>query len=296
MDPTALLAHILSQTKQNVEFLISQKQISTEIGREILSKLPNAPTAAEAALVKQTQNLTIPSTLPPVHAPTATPAYSQSYSSPPHQPPPAAAVTALPPGVLFRVKANWAYNEQGQVNPSDLSFRPGDIIDITAETNADWWTGRLNGRDGLFPANYVERVPNPQAAPPPAAPNAYSSPPAGFPGTTGYPSYASPATAPGGYGPPGGYAPPGDGYAPPSGYPPPSGYAPPSGYHGPPPPAQYAPYGAPPNQPPGKEGKDNKDKSDKKKNKLSGLGETMAQGAAGGVGFGVGSAIVSSIF
>lgn len=26
------------------------------------------------------------------------------------------------------------------------------------ETNADWWTGRYNGRQGLFPSNYVEKI------------------------------------------------------------------------------------------------------------------------------------------
>ena len=48
---------------------------------------------------------------------------------------------------------------------NDLSFRAGDIIAIIAETNADWWTGRLannpNSREGLFPANYVEKIATP---------------------------------------------------------------------------------------------------------------------------------------
>lgn len=26
------------------------------------------------------------------------------------------------------------------------------------ETNADWWTGKVNGRRGLFPSNYVEKM------------------------------------------------------------------------------------------------------------------------------------------
>jgi hypothetical protein len=48
-----------------------------------------------------------------------------------------------------------------------LSFRAGDIIEVVAETNADWWTGRFNGRQGLFPSNYVEKVPaSPPSYPP----------------------------------------------------------------------------------------------------------------------------------
>ncbi|KAG6845412.1 hypothetical protein H0H87_009759 [Tephrocybe sp. NHM501043] len=166
MDATALLAHILAQTRHNVEFLVSQKQISSEIGQDILSKLPKAkaPTS-ETDLVKQTQNLAISNPIPAALPTTTSPSYGQAqhYSPPPHLLPPTA--PALPTGVLFRAKAIWAYNENGE-NPGDLAFRAGDIIDITAETNADWWTGRNNGREGLFPSNYVERLPTEQAAPP----------------------------------------------------------------------------------------------------------------------------------
>jgi LAS seventeen-binding protein 1/2 len=55
--------------------------------------------------------------------------------------------------------------------PNDLSFRAGDIIEIIAETNADWWTGSLNGNQGLFPSNYVEKIPesvSPPSYPPPS--------------------------------------------------------------------------------------------------------------------------------
>jgi hypothetical protein len=65
---SALFNHIISQTRQNVEFLISHKQISPADGREILAKLPNASERTMAALEQQTQNLLItppPSTGPP---------------------------------------------------------------------------------------------------------------------------------------------------------------------------------------------------------------------------------------
>ncbi|XBW37820.1 hypothetical protein QEN19_003395 [Hanseniaspora menglaensis] len=40
----------------------------------------------------------------------------------------------------------------------DLSFSKGDIISILkkSESTNDWWTGSLNGSEGIFPANYVE--------------------------------------------------------------------------------------------------------------------------------------------
>ncbi|KAG6892365.1 hypothetical protein C0992_000756, partial [Termitomyces sp. T32_za158] len=61
-----------------------------------------------------------------------------------------------------QAKAMWAYNENNEGD--DLSFAAGDIITVTEENNADWWTGTLNGRSGLFPSSYVEKLP-PSAAP-----------------------------------------------------------------------------------------------------------------------------------
>jgi hypothetical protein len=97
MDSSALLAHIVSQTHQNVEFLISQRQISPTDGRDILAKLPNAPDRFMAALEQQTQNLLI--TPPPSTGPT--PGYPQT----------------------IQAKALWGYNEQAQVHCS-LSRQP----------------------------------------------------------------------------------------------------------------------------------------------------------------------------
>lgn len=32
------------------------------------------------------------------------------------------------------------------------------MIEIVSETNADWWTGKFNGKQGLFPSNHVEKI------------------------------------------------------------------------------------------------------------------------------------------
>ncbi|KAF8682809.1 hypothetical protein RHS04_02237, partial [Rhizoctonia solani] len=42
----------------------------------------------------------------------------------------------------------------------DLSFNKGDIITVMKKTNStdDWWTGKLNGKQGIFPANFTEVV------------------------------------------------------------------------------------------------------------------------------------------
>ncbi|KAF9342459.1 hypothetical protein BGX26_007484, partial [Mortierella sp. AD094] len=40
---------------------------------------------------------------------------------------------------------------------TDLSFKKGDVITVVKKTDSrnDWWTGKCNGREGSFPANYT---------------------------------------------------------------------------------------------------------------------------------------------
>lgn len=64
--------------------------------------------------------------------------------------------------------------------PNDLTMSPGDIIDIVEETNADWWTGRNKGRQGLFPSNYIEKLP------PDSSPQLYQEKSHIAPGYTNY--------------------------------------------------------------------------------------------------------------
>uniref|UniRef100_A0A8D2KRF1 SH3 domain-containing YSC84-like protein 1 n=1 Tax=Varanus komodoensis TaxID=61221 RepID=A0A8D2KRF1_VARKO len=48
------------------------------------------------------------------------------------------------------------YPFEGQ-QPGDLTFNAGDKIRVTMKTDSqfDWWEGSLQGRTGIFPANYV---------------------------------------------------------------------------------------------------------------------------------------------
>jgi len=39
----------------------------------------------------------------------------------------------------------------------ELSFKIGDIITIV-QKGEGWWTGSLNGRKAIFPANYVQEL------------------------------------------------------------------------------------------------------------------------------------------
>ncbi|KAK0204646.1 SH3 domain-containing protein [Desarmillaria ectypa] len=187
MDSSALLAHILSQTKQNIEFLASQNKISPSDARDIIAKLPQDPAVAD--ITRSTQNLLVRSPPPPP--------IPQPYNLPP-------ATT------VSRARAIWGYNESRQ-DPHDLSFRAGDVIEIVAEANADWWTGRHNGVEGLFPSNYVERLP-PDTVAEKAAP--YNHPQVGPYNNAQV--YQPPPGPPAGYGPPPSqYGPPYPAYQPP---------------------------------------------------------------------------------
>ncbi|CAN9510260.1 unnamed protein product [Ophioblennius macclurei] len=52
----------------------------------------------------------------------------------------------------------WAVAQYDYAGKSDgdLSFREGDCILITEHLNAEWSCGRLNGREGMFPTNFVK--------------------------------------------------------------------------------------------------------------------------------------------
>ncbi|KAH3671194.1 hypothetical protein WICMUC_004711 [Wickerhamomyces mucosus] len=54
-------------------------------------------------------------------------------------------------------KAIALYSFEAEQN-GDLPFRKGDVITIVKKSDSqdDWWTGRVNGKEGIFPANYVE--------------------------------------------------------------------------------------------------------------------------------------------
>ncbi|KAI9323399.1 hypothetical protein BX666DRAFT_53973 [Dichotomocladium elegans] len=55
--------------------------------------------------------------------------------------------------IKVRAKYNFNGPEEG-----DLPFHKGDIITVTKRTDSQnaWWTGTLNSRTGIFPANFVE--------------------------------------------------------------------------------------------------------------------------------------------
>ncbi|CAI4224974.1 unnamed protein product [Auanema sp. JU1783] len=58
------------------------------------------------------------------------------------------------------------------VEPTDLSLAVGDKI-LVVEQNESWWKGKCNGKTGIFPANYVEKL-DPEATPVAQSPSHYT--------------------------------------------------------------------------------------------------------------------------
>ncbi|KAJ3410880.1 hypothetical protein HDV05_003135 [Chytridiales sp. JEL 0842] len=85
----------------------------------------------------------------PVEAPPA-----QSYLETVHEP----AVEEVPMQVQNgdAGKVAIALYDYDAAEPNEISFRTGDKISHIEFVSDDWWQGRVNGVDGLFPGNYVE--------------------------------------------------------------------------------------------------------------------------------------------
>ncbi|XP_071584290.1 unconventional myosin-If isoform X2 [Heliangelus exortis] len=71
------------------------------------------------------------------------------------RPPPAGRPKPQPKVVAPRCRALYQYIGQ---DVDELSFNVGDIIDILLEDISGWWKGRLHGKEGLFPGNYVQKI------------------------------------------------------------------------------------------------------------------------------------------
>lgn len=82
-------------------------------------------------------------------------AKAKGAAPPPPKPKPSRLAGA--PTVADRAEALYDYEAQAA---GDLSFATGDVIEIIEKgaTENEWWTGRLNGRQGQFPGNYIRML------------------------------------------------------------------------------------------------------------------------------------------
>ncbi|KAI0344278.1 BAR-domain-containing protein [Trametopsis cervina] len=92
---------------------------------------------------------------PPPYSPTGvtSPGFTAAKKAPP--PPPLKPKPRLAEPEKQYVVALYDFEAQAD---GDLDFRAGDRIEVVEKTDSaeDWWTGKLNGRQGVFPGNYVQ--------------------------------------------------------------------------------------------------------------------------------------------
>ncbi|XP_020512052.1 unconventional myosin-If [Labrus bergylta] len=69
------------------------------------------------------------------------------------RPPPAPKPQSRPQGPRCRA----LYQYVGQ-DTDEISFDVNEVFDLVKEDATGWWTGRIRGREGLFPGNYVEKI------------------------------------------------------------------------------------------------------------------------------------------
>nr|XP_023017455.1 uncharacterized protein LOC111506572 isoform X3 [Leptinotarsa decemlineata] len=65
-------------------------------------------------------------------------------------------------------KARAKYNFVAQTH-LELSLARGELVTITRKVDDNWFEGKIGGRKGIFPANYVEVLIDPQTPPAPSA-------------------------------------------------------------------------------------------------------------------------------
>ncbi|KAJ3541277.1 hypothetical protein NMY22_g3948 [Coprinellus aureogranulatus] len=93
------------------------------------------------------------SAAPPPYSPAASSSSVASVAATKRAPPPPPPLKPKPkPPVPQAVYVTAIYDFDAQAE-GDLSFREGDRIELVKKTDSqeDWWTGRLNGREGVFP-------------------------------------------------------------------------------------------------------------------------------------------------
>ncbi|KAI1747302.1 BAR domain-containing protein [Xylaria castorea] len=122
--------------------------------------LPESPAPAAAFKYgQQTQAESSTENPPPPYSSVGSPnpsALAAAAAGKPKPPPPKPKPSRLAGAAAVEtVTALYDYSAQAE---GDLSFRAGDIIEIVNKTQNDneWWIGKINGKQGQFPGNYVQ--------------------------------------------------------------------------------------------------------------------------------------------
>lgn len=157
----ALVNRSLSTLKTELEFLRDSDVISQDFYDKVVSKLPDRYKAGASPITFEEPELIEVTTMSSVTT-TATNPSGVSGEKPP-LPQGEPLKKASTGGDVEIVEAMYDYSPQ---QPEDLQLHVGDKVKVLEHTSADWWKGAVNGREGMFPSNYVKRVEAGSRAPP----------------------------------------------------------------------------------------------------------------------------------
>jgi hypothetical protein len=181
MSEAAFAQHIISSIRNELNLLKTHNYIQHHAYDEILKLLPaninNRDVPSMGSYPPAFNNLPFTGGMP-------TPSPIQSNNSTP-----AAPTAAIPPPAYDATpndnklgSAEALYDYTGDNSNNDLSFRRGDIVQLTELgnvleldislfsnlsfsdnsclkiVNSDWWKGSLYGKTGIFPRTYVKRI------------------------------------------------------------------------------------------------------------------------------------------
>lgn len=115
------------------------------------------------ALALSIKDKTVPGPASTAPAPRADspPAAAAFSSAPVTQAEPAEAQPVLSGTSVATVSRVRALFDFQPSEPGELQFRKGDTIAVLESVYKDWWKGSLRGQTGIFPLNYVEKLPDP---------------------------------------------------------------------------------------------------------------------------------------
>eukprot|EP00040_Diaphanoeca_grandis_P035564 m.224049 g.224049 ORF g.224049 m.224049 type:complete len:1049 (-) comp33420_c1_seq1:231-3377(-) len=74
-------------------------------------------------------------------------------------PPPGMGRKKPPPTPKPKLPQGTALYDYEAQDADELSLRTGDVVTITKKDASGWWQGRLKGKEGLFPGNYLQENP-----------------------------------------------------------------------------------------------------------------------------------------
>jgi len=139
-----------TQVNKNPGFM---RQMSQQQG----NKTPSLPREGQQKRAKQSQAAFNNNNADFMQVPDAGMAGKARRDSGGRRPAPGAGRPKPPPKnpALPKCKTLYAYDAQ---DTDELSFNEGDTIEILKENQGGWWLGRLRGKEGLFPCNYIEKI------------------------------------------------------------------------------------------------------------------------------------------